>query len=226
MNRQEFLSNIAHRLGRELEQPASQRTVVGVPEFWADRTLSKDDLVDRFEAHFTALGGELFRFNNSEELCHCLEEMLSDLQPNCVGAWGRSAEWTVDVESVLDHWQAVRWDESTSNQFASVQVGITGSLYAIADTGTIVMKSGMAQGRGAHILPLVHIAVLKSDQLRLRLGEVLQELNLEEAHGNPGIKLPASVHFVSGPSRSSDIENDQSIGVHGPARVVVFLLDE
>lgn len=219
MDKQSFLTNIAQRLDRVIGQPPDNRMSIGVPDFFAQRTMSNNEQLDRFETQFTAQGGALVRAQDIHSLQHSLNEYLVDLGATSVGSWGRTAAWTVDVESVLDQWNAVRFDETTPSEFAKVQVSITGCAYAIADTGTIVMMSGKGQGRSAHVLPLMHIVVIHASQIRLRLGEVLQELSACEQ------PLPSSIHFVSGPSRSSDIENDQSIGVHGPARVVAFVLD-
>ncbi|WAH44319.1 lactate utilization protein [Alicyclobacillus fastidiosus] len=210
------MANVATRLGRTLGAPPSPRPVVGVPEFWAQRSLAKEALVARFTERFTALAGDIEFFDTEAELLNRLDGLILELSPRQVGAWGRTADWRVDVEPILAKWSALRFDETTPHEFADVQVGITGCMCAIADTGTIVMTSDRAKGRGTHVLPLVHIVVMTEDQVYLRLGEVFPAL--------PPDRLPASVHFVSGPSRSSDIENDQSIGVHGPARVTVLML--
>lgn len=221
MNKADFLDHIANRLHRSVGTPPSGRSEVGVPLFWATRGSTSAERVRRFCERFTELGGEIERFQSEHAIAVRLEDILHELEPETVGAWGRDAAWTVDVSTVLDAWRAVRWDETSPKQFAQVQVGVTGCAFAIADTGTLAIKSSRAQGRGVHVLPSVHIVVMSADQIQLRLGDVLTELSKDNANNH----LAASVHFVSGPSRSSDIENDQSIGVHGPARVIVLLLE-
>ncbi|WAH38037.1 LutC/YkgG family protein [Alicyclobacillus dauci] len=222
MNKADFLANISSRLGRQTNDPPSPRQVAGVPEFWADRVLDAPELTARFVESFAGLGGEIECFDSESALVDRIDSFLTELAPTRVGAWGQRANWSVNVERVLEKWDALRWDQTTPQEFANVQVSVTGCTYAIADTGTIVMTSSESQGRGTHVLPLVHLVVMTGDQIRLRLGEVFHLLT--ENAASAGGSLPAYTHFVSGPSRSSDIENDQSIGVHGPARVVVFLL--
>ncbi|MFB5192139.1 LutC/YkgG family protein [Alicyclobacillus fastidiosus] len=222
MNRDDFLRNIATRLGRTPGASPSKRSAVGVPQFWSERKVEPSEVSMRFVDTFQALGGELESFETEDEVRNRLDDLLRELSASAVGAWGRTAGWPFSVESVLNSWDAVRWDETTPAEFAHVQVSITGCMFAIADTGTIAIASSQVQGRGVHVLPSVHIVILRESQIKLRLGEVLAWLS--EQNGQAG--LPASVHFVSGPSRSSDIENDQSIGVHGPARVIALMLKD
>jgi L-lactate dehydrogenase complex protein LldG len=63
------------------------------------------------------------------------------------------------------------------------------------------------------------MAILPVERLQTRLGEVMIRF---DASGRES--LPAGIHFISGPSRSSDIENDLTIGVHGPGVVYALLV--
>ncbi|MFX4301878.1 LutC/YkgG family protein [Alicyclobacillus tolerans] len=220
MDKNHFLENIAQRLGRSLGQPPHiRKEMAGVPEFWAERSLTPRECLEKWIENFTSQGGEAKRFDSKQDLTESLDCLLTELSVQSVGAWGKTAAWPIDIENILDKWKALRWDETWPEKFSHVQVGITGCSWAIADTGTLVMKSGKAEGRGTHLMPQVHIVILRSRQICLRLGEVFSALQQEAM-------LPAAVHFISGPSRSSDIENDLSIGVHGPARVIAFILQE
>jgi len=67
------------------------------------------------------------------------------------------------------------------------------------------------------LAPPTHLALARQGQLVPRLSDALSGL---------GKAPPSAVHFVTGPSRTSDIENDLSIGVHGPARVFVIVVPE
>lgn len=106
---------------------------------------------------------------------------------------------------------------------AQAVAGITGCDAAIAETGTLVLAShspGRAgtpgRGRVVGLLPPVHIAVVRREQLVYSAVSVFRGLSAGA--------LPPQVIFASGPSRSADIENDLSIGVHGPGRVHAIIL--
>jgi L-lactate dehydrogenase complex protein LldG len=83
------------------------------------------------------------------------------------------------------------------------------------NTGSLVLSASTTRPRQVSLLPTVHLALVREDQLVDRMGEALSSY----ASG----AMPSAVHFVTGPSRTSDIENDLSIGVHGPAAVSVIL---
>ncbi|WP_206881118.1 LUD domain-containing protein [Alicyclobacillus mali (ex Roth et al. 2021)] len=217
MDKTAFLANIASRLGRPPGSAPGPRDAIGVPDFWAHRGTSHEERVATFCARFQALAGEIVRCDSEAALHSALDEALKALNPRSVGAWGKDAPWPVNVEKVLEKWGARRFGEQP---VLDIDVGITGASFGVADTGTVVLVCGDAAGRTVHQVPLVHLVVMRESQVVQSLGDAMARLREVAPIGH----LPAYVHFISGPSRSSDIENDQTIGVHGPARVICFLL--
>jgi L-lactate dehydrogenase complex protein LldG len=97
-----------------------------------------------------------------------------------------------------------------------VQVGLTGAVAGLADTGSLVLTSGPGRGRLVSLLPPVHVAVLSKRRLYSSLPAFLS------AH--PGIVAQGSnLVIVTGPSRTADIEMTLTHGVHGPREVHVIL---
>ena len=92
-------------------------------------------------------------------------------------------------------------------------VGITGVYCAIAETGTLMLLSGASNPMKNSLLPETHIAVVPASRI-MRCMEDGWDL-LRREHG----PLPRQVVFVSGPSRTADIEMTLVIGIHGPYRV-------
>ncbi len=97
-------------------------------------------------------------------------------------------------------------------------IGITGAFAAIAETGTLMLLSGPATPASASLLPETHIAVVPVHRIVPRMEDAWALLRAE--CGMP----PRAVNFISGPSRTADIEQTIVIGAHGPCRVHIILV--
>ncbi len=139
---------------------------------------------------------------------------------------GLGRRLTVAPDPALDK---LPWDKATGLALRrggaepSDAVGVTGALCGIAETGTVMVHSSAALPIGLCFLPETHIVVLPAGEivggyedgwakLRNRLG------------GDVG-SLPRSVTLITGPSRTSDIEKTLQIGVHGPRRLHLVMID-
>jgi L-lactate dehydrogenase complex protein LldG len=97
-------------------------------------------------------------------------------------------------------------------------IGVTGAQWAIAETGTLALESDVERHRLASLVPPVHVAIVEEKRLRQTLLEVLQAIDEQ------GRDLSRTITFITGPSRTSDIELTLAIGVHGPAELHVIVL--
>jgi L-lactate dehydrogenase complex protein LldG len=97
-------------------------------------------------------------------------------------------------------------------------VGITGVFCAIAETGTLMLCSGEATPALNSLLPETHIAVVPRSRIVSGMEEGWALLRAELG------AMPRAVNFVSGPSRTADIEQTVTLGAHGPYRVHLLLL--
>ena len=110
----------------------------------------------------------------------------------------------------------VRPDEGLANDILEATSGVmTGCALAIAQTGTIILDSGEAQGRRViTLLPDFHLCVVRSEQL---------EGIVPEAFGRLRASAKKPLTFISGPSATSDIELSRVEGVHGPRALAVLI---
>jgi len=97
-------------------------------------------------------------------------------------------------------------------------VGITGAFCAIAETGTLMMCSGPDTPPAASLLPETHIAVVSRSRIVTGMEDAWALLRRERG------ALPRAVNFISGPSRTADIEQTVTLGAHGPYRVHLLLV--
>jgi L-lactate dehydrogenase complex protein LldG len=97
--------------------------------------------------------------------------------------------------------------------------GITACDAAVAQTGSILVSSGSCGGRALSILPHVHVVVVSLDQIVATLGDALH--GIRERHAG---RLPSMLSFITGPSRTGDIERILVLGAHGPKELIVILV--
>jgi L-lactate dehydrogenase complex protein LldG len=105
---------------------------------------------------------------------------------------------------------------------ARAGIGVTGADIVLAETGTIIVMAGTGRPRATSLLPPTHVAVFDRSQLVESLeqvGVLLEDLNADG-------RAPAAINFITGPSRTADIELTLTRGVHGPKEVHAVFVEE
>lgn len=102
------------------------------------------------------------------------------------------------------------------------QVGVTGALAGIAETGTLMLVSGPDSPSTLTMLPETHVVVLRASQIIGAMEDGWYALRKREGQG----KMPRTAIFITGPSRTGDIEMHMYLGAHGPRRQHVIFIDE
>src|SRR5438067_610776 len=95
--------------------------------------------------------------------------------------------------------------------------GVTTAQWGIAETGTLVLESARERSRLLSLVPPIHVALLSTRCICESLGDALARVRQGASH---------AITFITGPSRTSDIELTLVVGVHGPQTVHVLLLEE
>ena len=114
--------------------------------------------------------------------------------------------------------------EKLRDSFLKADVGITGGNVLIADTGTLVLVTNEGNADLATSLPAVHIAVVGIEKIVPSLDDAVAVLKLL-ARSATGQKISTYTQFITGPSRTADIELKTQIGVHGPKELHFVLID-
>ncbi len=107
------------------------------------------------------------------------------------------------------------------DKLKSCDVGFTECEALVAQTGSVVVSSRTCGGRGISVLPPHHVVVAKMSQLVADLPEAFHQLKVRY-EGN----YPSMISFITGPSRTGDIERILVLGAHGPKRVTVLLMED
>jgi L-lactate dehydrogenase complex protein LldF len=109
-------------------------------------------------------------------------------------------------------------------KFIDAGMGITGANVAIAESGTVVIVTNEGNERLAASLPPIHVAVLGIEKIVPAIDDAAAVLKLL-ARSATGQKQSSYVSFITGPSRTGDIELSLTIGVHGPKQMHIVLVD-
>ena len=115
-------------------------------------------------------------------------------------------------------WQSANIDYANRPAMGSDLVGLTGCFCAIGETGTLLLLGARSTPKVTALLPETHICVVKKSRLVATMEDAFQLMRDEMG------ELPRATFFVSGPSRTADIEQTIVIGAHGPYRVHVVLV--
>jgi L-lactate dehydrogenase complex protein LldG len=104
-------------------------------------------------------------------------------------------------------------------------VGLTGCFAAIAETGTLMLTSGAHGPTRNNFLPDTHIVVVRDGQVLPTYEEGWTRLRAASQAPDGTWAMPRTVNFVTGPSRTGDIEQRLVLGAHGPRRLHIIVVD-
>ena len=113
-------------------------------------------------------------------------------------------------------------EENLRQRIIASYIGITSADFCIADTATLVMRARPDQARTVSLLPSIHIAVIELDQIIADLKELHTLLKWDSKESKEG--LTNCMTFISGPSKTADIEATMVHGAHGPREVHIFVI--
>ena len=216
MEREAFLQKVqaAVRAVRDELPPESGWQWEPLEEIADDRVA----LAARFEQELVALGGRVHRVENVPGAVNTrVVELVRETNARRV-ALTRSAQM-LDLQNALESMN-VRVAENP-REFAGCEIGISGVLCGVAETGSVLLASGEGEARMATTLPPRYIAILRASQIVPNFRAALRVVkNLY------GAEFPANLTLVTGPSRTADIELSLTIGVHGPGQVDVVLVED
>ena len=215
-SREDILGRIRARLGRTAENAASGRAALDA--YLATRPTGPRPHIE---------GDLAARFREKSELLSSTVEEVATLQevPQAIARYLAS--------HALAH-QAVCWPGLAGLPWlqagiaaearpagGSDLVGITGCFCAIAETGTLMFCSGPDTPAATSLLPETHIAIVPAARI---VAGMVEAWNLVRTELGELAGLPRAVNFISGPSRTGDIEQTIVLGAHGPYRVHLVIV--
>ena len=176
-------------------------------------------LIDIFRKNLEAVGGHCIFAAGEADVIDALNGIISGLQDSPLRGRRIALSNAPLLERLLARIEIgvdkVTVDPVVADLFG-YDVGISTAQRAIAETGTLMLDSEAERHRLVSLVPPVHIAIVEAANICLTLGEAL-------AAAGQGDELSPTITFITGPSRTADIELTLAIGVHGPQELYVII---
>ena len=139
------------------------------------------------------------------------------------------AEVTIAPEKLLDQ---VPWTSRPLLQLKRGKpsptdpVGVSAPFAAIAETGTLMLLSGADSPSTLNFLPDTHIVILPASRIVGPMEDALRRLRESRGGKVAADSMPRTVNFITGPSRTADIEQKIEMGAHGPRRQHIIIVED
>jgi len=196
--------------------PSGRRMVVTKSKSMATEEIGLNDYLE-------GLGMEVVETDLGERMVQLTHTHPSHLIAPAIHLTKEDAAKVFGTEPTVEAIQ-LHARESLRQKFIEATVGISGANMAIAETGTIVLVTNEGNADLTTTLPPVHIALFGIDKLVASLDDAVAVLRMLPRSGT-GQLISSYVNWITGPSRSADIEQSLTIGVHGPRELHCVIID-
>jgi L-lactate dehydrogenase complex protein LldG len=176
--------------------------------------LEPEDRIQLFIGNATAVDANVERVERYDDL------------PGVIASYLRQRNLPMRAVKAKDHrldsadWSSSLLDVSDGRPSIDDPIGLTTAFAGIAETGTLLLASDADHPTTLAFLPETAIIVLPVDRITRAYEDALHAFRADRS------SLPRSMNFVTGPSRSGDIEQTLQLGAHGPKRLLIVLVDE
>ena len=204
------VERVRRSLGRTAQTPLSPR-----PAIHASRELQSSDVeVEIFLNEVRKLSGVGQRLSPSG-MDPALKALVEEQSVRKATVWETPYLRRSGIAEILNSLGVQLVSPNASkHEMALCDLGVTEADFLLPETGTLVLRSSSEKPRGVSLLPRIHLAVVRPDLLRADMHEVFAEA-----------KDDHYLVFITGPSRTADIELTVTLGVHGPRSLYVWMIE-
>jgi L-lactate dehydrogenase complex protein LldG len=203
------IDNVRRALRRSVQSPVSARPAI----LDARQVESRDSEVETFLSEVRKLSG-IAQEQAPGGIDSGLEALVAEQGIHKATVWEtpylRQLAIKNKLESLGVELVAANADKHRMEQ---CDLGVTEADYLLAETGTIVLRSSSERPRAVSLLPRIHLAIVRPEMLRGDMHQVFAEA--KDHH---------YLVFITGPSRTADIELTVTLGVHGPRNLYVWMM--
>jgi L-lactate dehydrogenase complex protein LldG len=204
------IENVRRSLGRAAQTHLHPRPPIYEPR----QPESPDSEIATFLNEVKKLSGVGQRFSPAD-LDSALKTLVEEQNIRKATAWETPELRRLGITEILNSLGVELVSPNASkHEMALCDLGITEADFLLPETGTVVLRSSAEKPRAVSLLPRIHLAIIRPEMLRADMHQVFAEA-----------KNHHYLVFISGPSRTADIELTVTLGVHGPKNLYVWMIN-
>jgi L-lactate dehydrogenase complex protein LldG len=204
------IDNIRRSLGRTARTPLSTRPSIYTARLPESLTNEADIFLDEIRK-LSGVGQKVSPSNMDA----ALKTLVAEQNIQKATVWETADLRQLGITEVLNSLGVeLVSPNANKHEMALCDLGITEADYLLPETGTLVLKASANKPRAVSLLPRIHLAIVRPEMLRADMHQVFAES--KEDH---------YLVFITGPSRTADIELTVTLGVHGPKNLFVWMME-
>ncbi|MGB2692200.1 MAG: lactate utilization protein [Thermodesulfobacteriota bacterium] len=180
----------------------------------------RDNLRAKFIDELTNVNTHILEANDNKNIKDLIFNLIKEKELKSFSIWESEYLKEINLKQDLKNAGLKLVTAKNKDRIANSEIGITDVDYAIADTGTLVLLTNKNQPRSISLLPPIHLAIVRKENLVRNIKDlfIILKSKLKDVED-----ITTCMTFVTGPSRTADIELNLTLGVHGPKELFVVI---
>lgn len=179
------------------------------------------NLETQFIGELNKVNTNVIEAGSEDEVKSFLQDIIKEKELKSFAIWESQFLKEINLKQDFKDTGLKLITAKNKNRMANADIGITEVDYAIADTGTLVLLTDKNQPRSVSLLPPIHVAIVRPANLVRNINDLFIILKSRLQNSED---ITSCMNFVTGPSRTADIELSLTLGVHGPKELYVVIL--
>lgn len=179
------------------------------------------NLETQFIGELNKVNTNVIEAGSEDEVKSFLQDIIKEKELKSFAVWESQFLKEINLKQDFKDAGLKLITAKNKNRMANADIGITEVDYAIADTGTLVLLTDKNQPRSVSLLPPIHVAIVRPANLVRNIKDLFIILKSRLQNSED---ITSCMTFVTGPSRTADIELSLTLGVHGPKELYVVIL--
>ena len=183
-------------------------------------TEQQSTLKSQFISELSNVNTKILEASDETEINKVILNLTTEKKLESFSIWESQYLKKLKLKKSLKHAGLKLITAKYKNRIANSNIGITEADYAIVDTGTLVLLTKNNQPRSVSLLPPIHLAIVRPEKLVRNIQDLFVILKSEQEEEE---EITSCMTFITGPSRTADIELNLTLGVHGPKELYVII---